>query len=111
MSAPATCLVTGYMFDPSGSPISGAIVKAYVASPFFLGSNYIPAGIFDQTTTDVNGMWQLNLVRTGTAQKQVTVRLEYPRGDFTTEAIAYPITVPETSTANFDALVDLTPNY
>lgn len=111
MSAPATCAVSGNIYDGTGTPVVGAIIKAYVTTPFFLGANYIPAGLFDQTVTDVNGAWTLNLIRTGNAMKTVTVRFEYPRGDFTSQSIAYPITVPETSSANFDALVDLTPNY
>jgi len=110
MPAPAVCTVTGNLYNVNGTASVGAVVKAYVTQPFFLADNYIPAGLYAETVTDANGAWTLSLVRTAAAGRQLTVRFEYPNGDFQKQNAAYSIIVPEASSATFSSLVtSLTP--
>lgn len=105
MPAPATCNVTGNLYNVGGAASVGAVIKAYVTQPFFLADNYIPAGLYAETVTDLNGAWTLALVRTATAGKQLTIRFEYPSGDFQKQSAAYSVTIPESASATFSSLL------
>lgn len=109
MSAPATCIVSGVIYSPGGTAVSGVVIKAFVTRAFFIVENYIPQGLLAQTETDSNGAWSLTLVRTAPYATDVTIRFEYPNGNSNSQAAEYAIEIPNQTSANFYQLVDLSP--
>ena len=59
----ATCDVSGTIRDISAGAIEGAVVKARIVTPTFVGTvQYVPTEV--DTTTNASGVWQLTLERT-----------------------------------------------
>lgn len=108
MPAPSTCTVSGNIYGPNGSAVEGAKVKVYITTSFYdSNGNYIPEGLYASTATDSNGAWSLAVIRTATLNTSVTFQFEYPLGNNQSVSLKYPAVIPNSSTANFSALVDL----
>lgn len=111
MPAPSTCTVSGTLYGPGGSAVSGVKIKVYITTAFVDASNnYIPAGIYASTTSDSDGAWSLAVVRTASLNKTVTFRFEYPLNNTQSYHVEYPATIPDQSTANFTDIVDVNDN-
>lgn len=114
MAAPATCIVSGNLYDPTGAAVSGATVKAYVGKPLVLtGNNFIPASLYGFTQTDTDGSWSLAIIQTAGLDPvpTVTIKFLYPNNDAQDQALDYAIVVPEDPTADFNDLIDMSSYY
>lgn len=108
MTAPATCTISGALFNSIGAAIVGAKVRASITSSFIDAyGNYIASGIQSSTTTDSNGAWSLAVIQTQNLNQSVTISFIYPLNNNQSQILDYPVVVPNQSTANFSDLVDL----
>lgn len=108
MTTPATCTISGALFNSIGAAIVGAKVRASITSSFIDAyGNYIASGIQSSTTTDSNGAWSLAVIQTQNLNQSVTISFIYPLNNNQSQILDYPVVVPNQSTANFSDLVDL----
>lgn len=108
MPAPSTCTVSGVIYGPGATALSGVKIKVYVTSPFTDASgNYIPEGVLASTTSAAGGTWSLAVIRTATLNQSVTFQFEYPLGNNQSKSVKYAAVIPDAATADFADLVDL----
>lgn len=109
MPAPSTCTISGTLYGPDATAVSGAVVKVYVTTGFTDGSgNYIPAGLYASTTTDASGAWSIAVIRTQALSRSVTFQFEYPLGNNQSQVVRYAAVIPTSgATANFSDLVNI----
>ena len=108
MPSPITCLVSGTLFDAGSNAVSGAKVRALVMSSFTDAyGNVIAEGLYANTTTDANGAWSLAVIQTASLNQAITFQFIYPLNNNQTYYVSYPAVIPNTSTANFADIVDL----
>lgn len=109
MPAPSTCIVSGTIYGPGGAALSGVVIKASITNAFVdANGNYLPAGVIASTTSASDGTWSLAVVQTQALGASVTFTFSYPYGNNQSYTISYAAVIPNTSTANFSDLVDLT---
>lgn len=93
MTAPATCILTGTVESPPGTPLLGAIVRVRTIAVQLL-SNGAGSAVNDLTTyTAVDGTWSLTLARGLKAQI-----------DIPAISLASDITIPDLATADISTL-------
>jgi len=93
MTAPATCILTGTVESPPGTPLMGALVRVRTIAPQLL-SNGAGAATNDLTTTSaVDGTWSLTLAQGLKAQI-----------DIPAVGIENDITIPALVTADLSSL-------
>lgn len=108
MPAPSTCTVSGVLYGPTAQPVENAKIKVFVTSAFTDASgNYIPAGLMASTSSDADGLWSLDVIRTEGLAHSVTFQFEYPLGNNQSANVKYPAVIPDAATADFADLVDL----
>jgi hypothetical protein len=108
MPAPSTCTVSGTLYGPTAQPVADAVIKVFVTSSFTdANGNFIPAGLYAQTTSDDNGAWSLAVIRTQGIARSVTFQFEYPLGNNQSANVKYPAVIPDQSSADFADLVNL----
>jgi hypothetical protein len=99
-----TCTVSGTIYGPNGSALSGVEVEAYIDQPFFHGDGTLIADYKLSTTTDSTGAWSLTLIETTSVTKTMNVAIKFPLGSGELHRKQYQITVPASGTANFHTL-------
>jgi hypothetical protein len=108
MPAPSICTVSGVIYGPGAAPLEAIVIKAYVTTGFTdLDGNYIPSGVLAETTSDINGEWSLDVIQTETLARSVTFQFEYPLGNNQSKSVKYACVIPDTATADFADLVDI----
>lgn len=108
MSAPLLCSVSGSVFAPGGAPLEGVKIKVNVTTAFTDASgNYIPSGVIASTTSDAAGAWTLPVVQTASLGRSVTFEFVYPLSNNQSQSVKYAAVIPNTPTALFSDLVDL----
>lgn len=96
----ANCTVSGTVVDPSATAVSGATIRAKVATGALSGTSLVvPTEV--TTTTAANGTWSLSLIQ----GLSVLLTVEFPPNS--TDSLRrsnYTITIPALTTANFSTL-------
>lgn len=100
----ATCVVSGNLKDVTSTVISGAIIKAVVATPFLVGTTLVVAKEIS-TTSDSSGNWSLTLQETASVSKSIVVDIEYPDGATGLRVVSFGVIIPNAATANFSDLI------
>lgn len=99
----ATCLVSGTITDPAGTPALSATVYARITQPVFVGSTLIePFEI--NAAVDASGNFSI------TVQQSISVifTVQYPIvGTEPMRQFQYTGTIPATTTASFSAVVTI----
>lgn len=103
-TAPAECVVFGFVFDHTGAPVQGAKVKVTNAA-YFHHSNYYVKAHVAEVVTDADGYWELDLIETETVRKYYSVDITYTTGGAARTDKFPVIIVPNTASANFSTLV------
>lgn len=94
MSAPATCTVSGTLYDATGTAVAGALVRCRViGTPPVTAGGGNATGESTVTYTDASGAWSLALPQT------LTAWLEIPAA-----GICHTLTVPDEATAALSAI-------
>jgi hypothetical protein len=108
MPAPVTCTVSGTLYNAAGTAVSGAKVRALVMSSFSDAyGNVIAEGLYASTTTASDGTWSLAVIQTASLNQAVTFQFIYPLNNNQTYYVSYPAVIPNTTTAAFTSIVDL----
>lgn len=97
----ALCTVSGILVDISNSPIENAIIEARPSNDIEQGTTSLIVQKRIMDVTDSNGAWSLDLVQ-GTG---VVVTMRYTDGGTGEMREQFTITIPATSTANFNDLI------
>ena len=99
-----TCDISGTLVDVSGTGIENATIRAYVTTPFKVGTDWVGAGIVE-ATSDVNGDFTITVPQTTSIARTIILSIEYPDGKYSQKKIDYTVTVPDSATANFEDLI------
>ena len=102
---PNTCIVTGYVLDPSGVGLGSATVSAIPVNPKIINNkNFIVGNQTVSDMTDENGYFELTLIRTTEYSPEVTYdfTIKPKAGNF---LVYRNISVPDVETIDFDNLL------
>lgn len=97
----ATCTISGVLQDPSGTGVSGAVIKARTVSPFFSTTIEVVPTEISTTSADSTGAWSLSLIQGASA---IFTILYPPNSTDSRRILTHSVTVPLASTANFSDL-------
>lgn len=97
----AQCTVSGILVDLSNTAISGAMIEARSLIDIEQGSTSLIVQKRLLTTTDSLGAWSLSLYQTA----NVTITMLYNDGNVGEMRQQFTITIPATTTANFNDLI------
>lgn len=100
----STCTVSGTVYSPSGSGLSGVTIYAYMSQPYIYTDGTLIPAYSVSTTTASDGTWSLVLVETATSSKTMVIAFEYPDGGSSLKRKEYTVIVPNTATAAFGTL-------
>lgn len=96
----AACVVSGVIKDVTETAIVGAIVRANLVNPVFVGTVLIVPKE-TTTTTAAGGTWSLSLSQS----TSYIVTIDYPPNALdSARRYSYAIITPASSTANFSTL-------
>ena len=101
-----TCMVYGYIYNSESTPIENATIKAKLTTKGIYNDKIIITTNIVETTTDINGYWELNLVENESMQSGVGYEFEFIIDGV--NGTKYLKTVPNTESINFIDLINFT---
>ncbi len=99
--APSTCIVYDNVYDVGGSAITGVTVKANLELTSIYNSQLQLSQKKEETTTNADGYWELELIETASIDPNVKYKFEFSGFDF--EDVAYK-SVPDESSRRYSEL-------
>lgn len=100
----STCAISGTITDVGGNGVENATVVAYVTNPFIAGTDWVPASQVE-ATTDSSGDFTITVIQTTSISRTITIAILFPDGATSEKRVEYTVTVPDSSTANFEDLI------
>lgn len=100
-AAPATCVVSGTIYDAQSNPVLGATITANLELPSTYSSTTRISQAKITTTTNALGQWSLTLVNT--ANMDPLIKYKFEASGFDNDWVEYK-SIPNQPTANYEDL-------
>jgi len=107
MAAPTVCTISGTLRDTSGQALSNATVSVSSIKPFIHPTDSsLVVNYSVSTTTDSNGLFNLNVIETTTPAVSLLLNIKYSMGSSApSQTYTYYITVPNSASATLSSLI------